>query len=76
MTTRTRKIETHGCKVRRERIFKALNDTDSIWKAENHPELIDSTSWVRKIRKESESRVPKANNTLKKKRTRNRTQPN
>lgn len=45
--------------LKRLRLLKILENPDPIWKDEDHPEFgEDSADWVRRIRQESERRVP------------------
>ena len=51
-------VELATREIRRRRVLKALEDTEPIWRDEDHPELGgDSDAWVRSMRMQSEARV-------------------
>jgi hypothetical protein len=54
-------VETARAELRRRRLLSFLRDGKPAWAAKDHPELgSDSAAWVKRIRKESESRIPKS----------------
>ena len=53
-------VETARAELRRRRLLSFLSDDQPAWKSQDHPELAAGTgAWVKKIRGESEARVPK-----------------
>jgi hypothetical protein len=53
-------VETARAEIRRRRLLAFLESDKIYWKDEDHPELADGTdAWVRKLRSEGESRIPK-----------------
>jgi len=54
-------VETARAELRRRRLLAFLQNAEPAWQKESHPELRGGTgAWVKKIRSESEARVPKA----------------
>jgi hypothetical protein len=50
-------VETARNEVRRRKLLQYLEGETPAWKDEDHPELANgSASWVRKLRKENETR--------------------
>ncbi len=65
-------VETARNEVRRHRLLQFLKSKDPAWKDEDHPELAAGAStWVRKLRAESEVSRRRKNDYEKKKRDRN-----
>jgi hypothetical protein len=53
-------VETARNEVRRRKLLQFLEGKNPAWKDEDHPELAHgSASWVRKLRKENETRARK-----------------
>lgn len=54
-------VETARAELRRRRLLSFLRDDQPAWSVNDHPELAAGTSaWVRRVRAESERRIPKA----------------
>lgn len=52
-------VETARAELKRRRLLQFLRDEEPAWKAKDHPELASgSGAWVKRLRKESEMRVP------------------
>jgi len=52
-------VETARAELRRRRLLAFLGSSEPVWKDENHPELRGGTgAWVKKLRSESETRIP------------------
>jgi len=53
-------VETAREAVRRRKLLRFLEGESASWKEQDHPELAKGpASWVRKLRRQSESRKPK-----------------
>jgi hypothetical protein len=53
-------VETAREAIRRKRMLQFLDSAEPIWKEADHPELKHgSAAWVRKLRRENESRLRK-----------------
>jgi len=53
-------VETARAELRRRRLLAFLGDDNPAWKPQDHPEFVNGTeAWVKKIRSESEVRIPK-----------------
>ncbi len=50
-------VETARNEIRRRRLLKVLESDEPVWKTENHADAVDSATWVRNLRDESESRL-------------------
>jgi hypothetical protein len=54
-------VETARAELRRRRLLKFLRDDQPAWNEKDHPELSEGAgAWVKRIRSESQKRVPKA----------------
>jgi hypothetical protein len=54
-------VETARAELRRRRLLSFLQNDVPAWQKEDHPELQGGAgAWVRKLRSESEARIPKA----------------
>src|ERR1700761_5180571 len=52
-------VETARAELRRRRLLAFLRDDKPAWAAKDHPELEAGTgAWVRRVRRESEARIP------------------
>jgi hypothetical protein len=52
-------VETARAELRRRRLLAFLRDDQPAWKESDHPELsAGSGAWVKRIRSESEKRIP------------------
>jgi hypothetical protein len=52
-------VETARAELRRRRLLAFLRDAQPAWKESDHPELsAGSGAWVKRIRSESEKRIP------------------
>src|SRR5271154_2984008 len=50
-------VETARLEVRRQKLLHFLESKEPAWKNKDHPELVDgAAAWVRKLRKENETR--------------------
>jgi hypothetical protein len=53
-------VETAREAIRRKRMLQFLDSDEPVWKEADHPELKQgSAAWVRKLRRENESRLRK-----------------
>lgn len=50
-------VETARNEVHRRRLLKVLENDEPIWNDEHRPDSEESASWVRKLRRESDSRL-------------------
>ena len=56
-------VETAREAIRRKRMLQFLDSGEPVWKEADHPELKQgSAAWVRKLRRENESRLRKKPN--------------
>ena len=52
-------VETARAELRRRRLLTFLHDDQPAWNEKDHPELVAGTgAWVRRVRSESEMRIP------------------
>ena len=53
-------VESARRELKREKLLKALEDPEPVWRDEDHPELADGAdAWVRAMRAEGEERFQK-----------------
>ena len=53
-------VESPRRELKREKLLKALEDPEPVWRDEDHPELADGAdAWVRAMRAEGEERFQK-----------------
>ena len=63
-------VETARAELRRRRLLTFLRDDQPAWNESDHPELgAGSGAWVKRIRSESEKRIPAPNASKIRKRT-------
>lgn len=60
-------VETARAELRRRRLLSFLRNDQPIWQDQHHPEFASGTgTWVKQLRRESESRVAPPRKTRKK----------
>ncbi len=59
-------VETARAELRRRRLLAFLQDDQPAWEDKDHPELaVGTKGWVKKLRSESETRIPKSRRSVK-----------
>ena len=49
-------VELTKHEIKRRRLLKILENPETIWKPEDHPDIDDSGAWLRELRRQSEAR--------------------